>query len=117
MYCMSNYIIFNFRNDVIAINTKSHKNVNSIVSIIQSSVIELKTSAHTQVNFTLGAPYLNLGILVLDLGETLVHTLYIAFSLWNYTESVFQRDVLLLWECVPHHFFEIGMVQLVVREA
>ena len=46
-----------------------------------------------------------------------MHILCIALSRQNDMESVSQRDILPLWECIPHPFFEKGKVQLVVAQA
>ena len=75
----SDYVIYNFRNDVITIyTTVMYIYGNSIVSVVHSSMIQFKTPAHTKVNFTLRAPDLSLGILALfgPWGDFFVCTLH-----------------------------------------
>ena len=62
----SDYVMYNFRNDVITIYTTiMYIYGNSIVSVVYSSMIQFKTTAHTKVIFTLTAP--DLGVCILTL--------------------------------------------------
>ena len=88
----SDYVIYNFGNDVITIYTTIM--YISIVSVVHSSMIQFKTPAHTKVNFTLRAPDLGLGILALfgPWGDFFVCTYFASLSIGRMIRKVFPKE-------------------------